>query len=100
MVSGGGLPPGILGRRRPAKPLLPGGDPSQADEAQEELSEQGEGVGGHPRRGGVYLRNCATKNPSSPPASASLPGSVPSQPPGVGERPAGHISEERRGGKE
>jgi len=39
---GRGLPPGILGRRRPAEPLLPGGDPAQAAEAAQELRCKGE----------------------------------------------------------
>src|SRR4029079_10619997 len=36
-----------------------------------------------------YARQRATKTPSRPPASASMPGSVRSQPSGVGRRPAG-----------
>src|SRR5690349_9814578 len=46
MVSGRGLPPGLLGRRRPAQPLLPRGDPAEDPEAQEELPEPGEEGGG------------------------------------------------------
>ena len=42
MVSGRGLPSGILGRRRPAQSLLPGDDPAQASEAAQEFPEQGE----------------------------------------------------------
>ena len=42
LVSGRGLPPGILGGRRPAESLLHGRDPAQADEAAEELCRQGE----------------------------------------------------------
>ncbi len=37
LVSGGGLPPGILGRRGTAEPLLPGRHPAQIAEAAQEL---------------------------------------------------------------
>src|SRR5579885_1037560 len=37
MVPGGNLPPGLLGRRRPAQPLLPRNHPAQAPEASKEL---------------------------------------------------------------
>src|SRR5690606_12551833 len=43
LVAGRGLPPGILGRRRPAKSVLPGGDPAQAGQAAQELLRQGQG---------------------------------------------------------
>ena len=39
MVSGRGLPPGLLERRGPAEPLLPRGDSAQASETAEELPE-------------------------------------------------------------
>src|SRR2546426_849074 len=45
MVSGRGLSPAILGRRRPAEPLLPGGDPAQAGQAAQELRRAVEGGG-------------------------------------------------------
>src|SRR5204862_280982 len=44
-LAGGGLSSGLLGGRRPAQPLLPGGDPTQAAEIAQELRGTGQGGG-------------------------------------------------------
>src|SRR5687767_13964869 len=78
MVSGGGLPSGLLGRRRPAKPILPRDHPAQDPEAPQKLPEPREEGGGlsfsspafageadHPRNGWWRGDLVDSKNPST-----------------------------------